>query len=33
MDEFNAILNDEIPVKVLLTTCLKPPVKIYDMLR
>ena len=33
MDEFNPILNDEIPVKILITTSIRPPVKIYDFLK
>jgi hypothetical protein len=33
MDEFHRILNDALPVKILITTQLKPPVKIFDMIR
>jgi len=32
-DEFNSILENDGPVKILITTQLKPPVKIYDFLR
>lgn len=32
-DEFNNILQNDAPVKILITTQLKPPVKIYDFLR
>jgi rRNA maturation protein Rpf1 len=32
-DEFNNILENDGPVKILITTQLKPPVKIYDFLR
>ncbi len=33
MDEFNNILEQDGPVKILMTTQLKPPKKIYDLLR
>lgn len=33
MDEFNQILNDALPVKILITTSIKPPTKIYDLIR
>lgn len=33
MDEFNKILDDAVPVKILITTAIRPPVKIYDMIR
>lgn len=33
MDEFNNILEQDGPVKILMTTQLKPPRKIYDLLR
>lgn len=32
-DEFNNILQHDAPVKILITTSIKPPVKIYDFLR
>ena len=32
-DEFNNILNNDAPVKILITTQLKPPTKIYDFLK
>lgn len=32
-DEFNKILEHDGPVKILITTQLKPPVKIYNFLR
>lgn len=33
LDQFNQILNDAIPVKILITTAIRPPTKIYDMVR
>lgn len=33
MDEFNQILNDALPVKILITTQIKPPTKIYDFIK
>lgn len=32
-ENFNKILNDQMPVKILITTSIRPPKKIYDMLR
>ncbi len=32
-DEFNKILKEDFPVKILVTTCIKPPKKIYNFLR
>lgn len=32
-DEFNNILEENGPVKILMTTQLKPPLKIYNLLR
>ena len=32
-DEFNNILENDGPVKILMTTQLKPPTKIYDFMR
>lgn len=33
MDEFNQILNDALPVKILITTQIRPPTKIYDLIK
>jgi hypothetical protein len=33
LDEFQKYLDQDAPVKILLTTSLKPPKKIYDYLR